>query len=140
MKLYIIGLAVCILGSSACKKENVAAKLTAETHQQLQGEWKIERIVKEVYEPIPTLSTREEYSGKPTDYYRFRSDHLVDITLPQPGQSTEERYEVVNPYQLFIGMDVWWIEELTATKLLLKKDHNHVDENRRYLTKIYLVR
>lgn len=134
--LLVISITLC----SACKKENYAAKLRQETDQQLQGRWYIESIVREMYAPIPTLSSRTEYAGKPTDYYFFKTNHNVEITVPEPGQANEEGYEVVNPSQLIIGNDVWWIKDLTADSFQLLKDHNKVEENRRYVTRIYLAR
>jgi hypothetical protein len=136
LALMIISITLC----TACKKENYAAKLRQDTHEQLQGKWYIESIVREVYEPISTLSSRTEYAGKPTDYYLFKANHNVDITLPQPGQSNEEGYEVVNPSQLIIGNEVWWIKDLTAESFQLLKDRNQVEETRRYVTRIYLAR
>jgi hypothetical protein len=138
MKSYIIGLIFIAATFSACVRENVAAKLREATHQQLQGEWKVGRIVTELFEPIPTLSERTEYRGKSSDYYRFGKNQLVDITSPLPGQSQQEGYEVVNPNQLIIGKEVWWIKNLTGTTLQLVQDRNYVEQNRRYVTSIYL--
>jgi hypothetical protein len=136
LTLLIIFISLC----AACKKEDLAAKLREETHQQLQGKWYIESIVREVYEPIPILHSHNEYTGKPTDYYFFKTNNNVEITRPEAGQSNEEGYEVVNPSQLIIGNEVWWIEHLTADSFQLAKDRNKVEENRRYVTRIYLAR
>lgn len=141
MKKRLLFLLITVLSlGSACKKENLAAKLREETHQQLQGKWFIESIVREVYQPIPILNSRTEYAGKPTDYYLFKTNQVVEITLPEPTQSNEEGYEVINPSQLIIGSEVWWIENLKPGSFQLLQDHNKVDENRRYVTRIYFAR
>ena len=123
----------------SCAKEDIGPKLRREAHEKILGKWNIEKIVQQQYEPIPTLVSTNEYAGTSNDYYIFKSDEVVAINTTSTPQ-TDLNFEVINPYQIWIGDDVWRITELSDKKLILNKDRNDVDKNKRSVTNIYLIR
>src|SRR5690349_9181091 len=140
MKAPLLSLIICtsfLLFS--CSKEDVAPKLKREAHEKILGKWNIEKIVQQEYEPIPTLFSTNEYAGTTNDYYFFKSDEVVAINTTSTPQ-TDLNFEVINPYQIWIGDDAWRITELSDKKLILNRDRNDVDNNKRSVTNIYLVK
>ena len=123
----------------SCTKEDIGPKLKREAHEKILGKWNIEKIVQQQYEPIPTLVSTNEYTGTSNDYYFFKSDEVVAINTTSTPQ-TDLNFEVVNPYQIWIGDDAWRITELSDKKLILNRDRNDVENNKRSVTNIYLIR
>ena len=133
----ILFLALGLLILVSCRKENVAEKLKSETEQKVLGKWFVDSTLIEIYQPISQLSSSTKYIGTETDTYSFRPDHIVVKSVAVSGQQ-EQPFEVVNPFQLIIGSEVWRVEQLTITSLMLKLDRNDVTANQRNVTKIYL--
>ncbi len=132
-------LAAFLLICSSCIPEDPGPQMKREAEAKVRGAWEVEKIIDQVYDPIPTLHSTTEYVGVDGDLYTFNSNGVVSINTQQTG-AREENYGVINPYQIIIGNDSWRMDTLTATQLLLVKDLNKVTENKRYVTKIYLRR
>ena len=140
MKAPLMSLIICAsIFLFSCTKEDIGPKLKREAHEKILGKWNIEKIVQQEYEPIPTLVSTNEYAGTANDYYFFKSDEVVAINTTSTPQ-TDLNFEVINPYQIWIGSDAWRITELSDKKLILNKDRNDVVNNKRSVTNIYLVR
>ena len=123
---------------TSCKKENLALELRQKTERLLHGKWTVDKKLQQQYEPISDLKHSEELSGGPLDFYDFKPSNSVVIS-DGAGQQ-ESHFEVINPTQLLIGKDTWFIEGLTSNKVTLYRDRNDVDHNKRYVTRILLKR
>jgi hypothetical protein len=124
---------------SSCIPEDVGPQMRKDAEAKVRGPWKVDKTIDQVYDPISTLHSTTEYVGNTGDHYIFNANNILSIATQQVGE-VERNYEVINPYQVLIGGEVWRIDALTDTQLLLIKDLNKVDENKRYVTRVYLKR
>jgi hypothetical protein len=139
MKAPFLGLLISMSCLISCLKEDIGPKLKREADEKILGKWNIEKIVQQEYDPIPTLVNTNLYLGTTEDYYFFKADEIVEINTASTPQ-TDLDFEVINPYQIWIGDQAWRITELSDKKLTLNKDRNDVDNNKRSVTNIYLIR
>ena len=139
MKIILPGIFTALLLVSSCIPEDVGPQMRQDAEAKVRGPWKVDKIIDQVYDPISTLHSTTEYVGNTGDYYIFNTGNLLSITT-QPAGEVEKNYHVINPHQVMIGSEVWRIDTLTDTHLLLIKDLNKVVENKRYVSKVYLKR
>ena len=97
----------------------------------------VDRIINEVYDPLPTLSSTNETVGSADYYYHFKTAEVVEIKSAA-GITKDEEYRVWNPYQVMIGDVSWRIEQLTQSQLVLIWDRNDAAQYKRFVTKIYM--
>ncbi len=132
-------LAFGLILASCEKGEGPGPELRRKTQEKLIGKWSVEKIVAQEYEPISTLKSTDQRDGTAEDYYSFKASNTVEIGVASNAK-TEVTFEVINPYQIWIGDKYWRITELTDARLTLHIDRNDVIRNKRYMTTMYLYR
>lgn len=123
---------------SSCSKEDPAIEMRKEASGKILGEWKLKESTSEEYYPIAVINSTTEYTGTANDYYVFNDSGL--LAKHSATGKIQVYYHVINPFQVRIGNQVWWVKQLTDTQLELLLDINEVVQDKRFVTKIYLNR
>lgn len=138
-KMYLCCLSLTILAFAACRKEDPGPKMRREAEQKLLGNWNMVRRVEEIYDPVPQLSSVQEYSSGQDETFIFQTDGWLVIDTGA-NNSIQETFSVINPGQVWIGDTAWRMENLSDHQLTLVWQRNNAEKLTGQTTKIYLAR
>jgi len=140
MKNYLFSLLAVVWFLSACRKHDSAESLRLKTEGAIRGQWIVDSVAKEYYEPIPVFKNKTVYIGQPGDSVIFTQSEAVYnhcAEIPIPMSST---FGMVNYRQLGWGNDFWYVSHISSKRLIIEKDANYVDRNQRVVQRFYFHR
>ena len=139
MKQLMVSLTLLVF-VMACRKHESAESLRLKTEKLVKGKWMVDSVVRVRYEPIQTYHSSTVYRGAAADSVLFGNDLIAHNYCSEIPIALTASYGMVNYRQIGWGNDFWYITHINANTMVIEKDANYVDQNRRLVQRFYFHR
>ena len=116
---------------TACQKDDVKPT----TSQKLQGKWRLDKSIDELYKPSTVLLETETQVGNAGDSIVIKANTIVSYSDTQG--SDETNYVLLNDTTIKIEDEIYKIRTLNNQQLYLHFDETDAALNERYVQRLY---